>query len=56
MLAGDNHEAGAAERFDLTPHVGRLRRGENVLAIAGFNNSNTSSDMSLNASLGTVYL
>ncbi|MDE0736257.1 MAG: CotH kinase family protein, partial [Pirellulaceae bacterium] len=54
MLAGDNHEAGAAERFDLTPHVGRLRRGKNVLAIAGFNNSNTSSDMSLNASLGTV--
>ena len=54
MLAGDNHEAGAAERFDLSAHVGLLRRGKNVLAIAGFNNSNMSSDMSLNASLGTV--
>ncbi|MEC9004168.1 MAG: CotH kinase family protein [Planctomycetota bacterium] len=54
MLAGGNHEAGNAERFDLSAHVDLLRRGKNVLAIAGFNNSATSSDMSLNASLGTV--
>ena len=53
-VATANHEAGIAERFDLSAHVGLLRRGKNVLAIIGLNNGSGSSDMSLNAALGTL--
>jgi hypothetical protein len=51
-IATAKHEPGRAECFDLTPHAGRLVRGENVLAIAGLNDS-PSSDMSLIPELGT---
>ena len=48
------HEAGTPERFDLSQHVGLLRRGKNVLAIAGLNTHRDSSDMSLKPALGTL--
>ena len=53
-VASGSHEAGLAERFDISAHAGLLRRGKNVLAIAGLNTHRTSSDMSLKASLGTL--
>jgi len=53
-LATGNHEAGSPERFDLSQHVGVLRRGKNVLAIAGLNVSRTSSDLSIHPALGTL--
>ena len=53
-IASGSHEAGSAERFDLSAHVGLLRRGKNVLAIAGFNTHRASSDMSLKIALGTL--
>ena len=53
-IASGSHEAGSAERFDLSAHIGLLRRGKNVLAIAGFNTHRASSDMSLKIALGTL--
>ena len=53
-FASGIHEAGFAERFDLSAYAGLLRRGKNVLAIAGLNTHWGSSDMSINASLGTL--
>ena len=53
-VADGSHEAGAAERFDLSQHVGLLRRGKNVLAIAGLNTHRGSSDLSLKPALGTL--
>ncbi len=52
-IAVTKREAGTAELFDLTPHLASLRRGTNVLAIAGINDR-PSSDMSLVPELFTV--
>ena len=51
-MATEGREAGTADRFDLSAHVDILRKGKNVLAIAGLNAGRGSSDMSLIASLG----
>ena len=51
-MATEGREAGTADRFDLSAHVDLLRKGKNVLAIAGLNAGRGSSDMSLIASLG----
>ena len=51
-IATKGREAGTADRFDLSAHVDLLRKGDNVLAMAGLNNSRGSSDMSLKAALG----
>ena len=51
-IATEGREAGTADRFDLSAHVGLLRKGKNVLAIAGLNAGRGSSDMSLIAGLG----
>ena len=56
-VATVSHDAGAPERIDLSAHVKLLRIGKNrnnVLAIAGLNNSSSSSDLSLNPTLGTL--
>ena len=53
-LATGNREAGSRERFDLSQHRGVLRRGKNVLAIAGLNVSRTSSDLSIHPALGLL--
>ena len=53
-LAKDSHDAGTAERFDLSKHSELLRPGKNVLAIAGLNISTGSSDLSLAPALGTL--
>jgi len=53
-VATGSHEAGTSERFDLSAHVGLLRRGKNVLAIAGLNTHPGSSDLSIKPSLGTL--
>ena len=53
-VANNSHEAGSAERFDLSAHVGLLRRGKNVLAVAGLNTHPGSSDLSIKPSLGTL--
>ena len=53
-VANNSHEAGSAERFDLSAHVGLLRRGKNVLAIAGLNTHSESSDLSVKPALGTL--
>ena len=53
-IARGSHEASGAERFDLSRHVGLLRPGKNVLAIAGVNTHAESSDMSLKPALGTL--
>ena len=50
--ATSNHEASGFESFRLAPDV--LRAGRNVLAIAGLNVSRRSTDMTLQAELGTV--
>ncbi len=52
-IATRKHEAGEAERFDLTKHRGLLRPGKNVLAIVGLNDTD-SSDMSLRPELGRL--
>ena len=49
-----NHEAGVPERFDISAHADQLRDGKNVLAVAGLNGGAVSSDMSIDASLGTL--
>ena len=51
-MATEGREAGTADRFDLSAHVDLLRKGKNVLAIAGLNAGRGSSDMSLIAGLG----
>ena len=51
-IATEGREAGTADRFDLSAHVDLLRKGKNVLAIAGLNAGRGSSDMSLIAGLG----
>ncbi len=51
-MATAGREAGTADRFDLSAHVDLLRKGDNVLAIAGLNSGRGSSDMSLKAELG----
>ena len=51
-MATEGREAGTADRFDLSAHVDLLRKGKNVLAIAGLNAGQGSSDMSLIAELG----
>jgi len=51
-MATEGREAGTADRFGLSAHVDLLRRGKNVLAIAGLNTGRGSSDMSLIAGLG----
>ena len=53
-VASGSHESGSAERFDLSAHVGLLRQGKNVLAVAGFNVHRASSDMSLKVALGAL--
>ena len=53
-VAQGSHEAGSSERFDLSKHVGLLRPGKNVLAIAVLNTHRGSSDMSLKPALGTL--
>jgi hypothetical protein len=53
-VAIDSHDAGVPERFDLSAHVGLLRSGKNVFAIAGLNISRDSSDLSLHPTLGTL--
>lgn len=45
--ANGNHEAGAAESFDITPHKALLQTGDNVLAVVGLNVSLSSSDFSM---------
>jgi hypothetical protein len=52
-IASNKHEPGAAESFDLSPHVASLRPGKNVLAIVGLNDK-PSTDMSLIPQLGTM--
>ena len=49
--ADGNHEAGVAETFDISDHIGLLREGANLLAIEGHNVSLTSSDFTLNPEL-----
>ena len=51
-MATKGREAGTADRFDLSAHSNLLRKGKNVLAIAGLNAGRGSSDMSLIAGLG----
>ncbi len=53
-VARGSREAGSAERFDLSEHVGLLRQGKNVLAVAGLNTHRESSDMSLRVALGVL--
>ena len=53
-VASGSHEAGSAERFDLSAHAGLLRPGKNLLAMAGFNTHRGSSDMSLQIGLGVL--
>ena len=53
-VATGSHEAGTSERFDLSAHVDLLRRGKNVLAIAGLNTHAESSDLSVKPALGTL--
>ena len=45
--ANGSHEAGTPEEFDLSPFLGLLREGANVLAIEVHNRSLTSSDLSM---------
>ncbi|MCH8193041.1 MAG: DUF1800 family protein [Planctomycetes bacterium] len=45
--ANGSHEAGTPEEFDLSPFLGSLRAGVNVLAIEVHNRSLTSSDLSM---------
>ncbi|MBN1442533.1 MAG: chitobiase/beta-hexosaminidase C-terminal domain-containing protein, partial [Planctomycetes bacterium] len=52
--AAGSHEAGTPARFDLTPRLGLLRPGDNVLALVGLNISAGSSDMSLHPALGVI--
>ena len=49
-----SHEAGEPERFDLAAHVGLLREGKNILAVAGLNTHPGSSDMSIKPTLGLM--
>ena len=51
-MATKGREAGTADRFDLSAHANLLRKGKNLLAIAGLNAGRGSSDMSLIAGLG----
>ncbi len=51
-FARGEHEAGQPEQFDLSRHTSVLRRGKNVLAIAGLNLSRESSDLSIHPALG----
>ena len=53
-FATSGHDAGSPERFDLSDNTGLLRAGKNVLAIAGLNISQGSSDLSLHPVLGTI--
>ena len=46
-LAGGPHEAIDYETFSISQHIDVLRAGENILAIHGFNETLTSSDMLL---------
>jgi len=49
------HEAGTAERFNLTQYLNLLENGTNFLALVGLNDLDPgSSDMSLHAELGVV--
>jgi hypothetical protein len=52
-IAAATHEAGVPERFDLTPFLGALIPGANVLAVVGLNRV-PSSDMSLAVELGVA--
>jgi hypothetical protein len=47
----DNHEAGQPEEFDLTPWVGLLQTGTNVLAVEIHNQALDSSDLSVDPAL-----
>jgi len=50
--ATDSHEAsGAMVAFPISDHADKLREGRNVLAVQGFNNSLSSSDMLITAGL-----
>ena len=55
-MATDSHESGELEQFDISAHVGLLRQGENALAIAGLNNSKSSSDLLIHPVLATEVL
>ncbi len=48
------HDAGIPERFDLSPHAGRLKAGRNVFAVLALNISPTSSDLSCHPKLGLL--
>ena len=50
-FASGNHEAGGLQSFDISAHIGALRRGDNILAIHGLNTSLGSSDFIISAEL-----
>ena len=50
-FATQNHEAGAAETYDISQFIDALNSGENLLAIHGLNVSTSSSDFLINAQL-----
>ncbi|MDG1891459.1 MAG: CotH kinase family protein [Verrucomicrobiota bacterium] len=52
--ATQSHEGLVPELFDLSEHANILRPGTNILAIAGFNISSSSSDFVIHPSLGTL--
>ena len=55
-MAKGSHEAGELEQFNISEYVNLLRKGKNVLAIAGLNNAKSSSDLLINAILSTCLL
>jgi WD40 repeat protein len=52
--AADSSGEPVAVTLDLGPHLGKLRSGENVLALQGHNQALTSSDFVLTASLSAI--
>ncbi len=50
-FASGNHEAGGLQSFDISTHIGDLRRSDNILAIHGLNTSLSSSDFIISAEL-----
>jgi len=53
VAAAQNSDAAAVsfEEVNITPHVGRLQRGRNILAIHGLNISTSSSDFLISVEL-----
>mgnify|MGYP001157263666 CR=1 FL=1 len=52
-MAKGSHESGELEQFDISEYINLLRKGTNVFAIVGLNNSKTSSDLLINPILST---